>query len=172
MSQVTIRPAHRDDLPKILAIEESGAETFTHAGIPLADGSPPEGPEHWAPMLEAGLLWVAEDVADGPIGFVAGSVQGDSLYIEEVDVVMERQKQGHGARLMRHAIDQAKARGLASVTLTTFRKVAWNAPFYAKLGGFVELRAGQAAPAFLAAHLAEREASRGFEDRCGMALTL
>jgi predicted N-acetyltransferase YhbS len=169
VNQVTIRPARRDDLPKILAIEESGAETFEQAGIPLADGSPPEGPEHWAPMLDAGLMWIADDAKDGPIGFVAGSVQGDSLYIEEVDVVMERQKQGHGARLMRHAVDQAKARGLASVTLTTFRNVAWNAPFYAKLG-FVELAPAEQ-PAFLAAHLAE-EASRGFDDRCGMRLAL
>src|ERR1700733_977068 len=87
VSEVTIRPASRDDLPRINAIEESGAETFNRAGIPLADGSPPGPSDHWAPMLEAGLLWVVDDAAIGPIGFVAGSVQGDSLYIEEVDVV-------------------------------------------------------------------------------------
>ena len=169
MSAVTIRPARRDDLPRLTAIEESGAETFTRAGIPLADGSPPAPPEHWASALEADLLWIADDPATGPIGFVAGSVQGDSLYIREVDVVMERQKEGHGARLMRHAIDRAKALGLGSVTLTTFRNVAWNAPFYAKLG-FVELAPADQ-PDFLAARLA-RETARGFEDRCGMRLAL
>jgi predicted N-acetyltransferase YhbS len=169
VSQVTIRPARHDDLPRVGAIEDSGAETFTRAGIPLADGSPPAPPDYWAPMLEAGLLWVADDPAAGPIGFLAAEVQEGSLYIAEVDVVMERQKQGHGARLMRHAIGHAQARGLASVTLTTFRSVAWNAPFYARLG-FAELDPAQT-PAWLAAHLAE-EAARGFEGRCAMRLIL
>jgi predicted N-acetyltransferase YhbS len=169
VSQVTIRPARPDDLPRIGAIEESGAETFERAGIPLADGSPPASPDYWAPVLDSGLLWVVDDPAAGPIGFVACEVQGDSLYIAEVDVMMERQQQGHGARLMRQAIGHARSLGLASVTLTTFRNVAWNAPFYAKLG-FAELAAAET-PDWLAAHIAEEE-SRGFEDRCAMGLPL
>jgi ribosomal protein S18 acetylase RimI-like enzyme len=168
-AETVIRPARREDLERIAVIEESGAETFDHAGMPLADGSPPAPPDQWAATLDAGLLWVADEPGHGPIGFVAAEVHEGSLYIAEIDVLMERQQRGHGAALMRHAIAHARRRGLASVTLTTFRNVRWNAPFYAKLG-FAELAPSETPP-WLAAHIAD-ETARGFEDRCAMRIAL
>ena len=164
---VVIRPGRPGDLPRLGAIEDSGAETFTAYGQPLADGSPPSPPDQWADALAAGLLWVADDAAVGPIGFVAGKVTDDGLYIEEVDVVMERQREGHGRRLMQAAIDGARDRRLAAVTLTTFRSIPWNAPFYASMGFDVL----EAPTPHLAATLA-KEAASGFEDRCAMRLAL
>ena len=167
MSQVTIRPARLDDLPKLGAIENSGAETFTAYGKPLADGSPPAPADQWAHALSDGLLWVADDPAAGVIGFVAGELTDDGLYIEEVDVLMERQQQGHGRRLMQAAIDCARTQRLPAVTLTTFRSIPWNAPFYASMG-FVEM---DTPTAHLAATIAN-EIADGFEDRCAMRLAL
>ncbi len=169
MSAVVIRPSAASDLALIAAIEDSGAETFTAYGRPLADGSPPAPPDYWAPNHAAGLLWVADDADEGPIGFLAAKVTEDGLYVAEVDVVMARQRQGHGRRLMQTAIEAAKARGLPAVTLTTFRDIPWNAPFYASLG-FVELSAAQMSGQ-LAAQIAS-EVARGFENRCAMRLAL
>lgn len=169
MSDVAIRPARAADLAGLSAIEESGADTFARAGIPLADRAPPSPPGQWAPSLDAGLLWVADDPQSGVIGFLAGKIEDGGLHIEEIDVVLERQKQGHGRRLIERAADWARDLGLAALTLTTFRSVAWNGPFYARLG-FVELSPAQT-PAWLAAILAE-EAARGFKDRCAMRLGL
>jgi GNAT superfamily N-acetyltransferase len=171
MSGVTIRSARADDLPHLAAIEESGAETFAAHGLGhlLADGSPPAPDGHWAAALEAGLVWIADEAGRGPIGFLAGELADDGLYIAEVDVAMDCQRQGHGRRLLTAAIDWARARGLAGLTLTTFRHIPWNAPFYARLG-FRELNSAEAPP-----HLAKalaKEAARGFEDRCGMRLAL
>jgi GNAT superfamily N-acetyltransferase len=167
VSEVAIRQACPEDLASLGAIEDSGAGTFTAYGAPLADGSPPAPPDQWAKALADGLLWVADDPAAGLIGFVAGELTDDGLYIEEVDVLMARQQQGHGRRLMQAAIDWARRQGLPGVTLTTFRSIPWNAPFYASMG-FVEM----AAPTHrLAATLAE-ELARGFEDRCAMRLAL
>jgi len=169
MTGVAIRPGRAADLPHLPAIEDSGAETFAAYGQPLADGSPPAPPDQWARALADGLLWVADDAADGVIGFLAGELAGDSLYIEEVDVLMQHQRRGHGRRLTQAAIDWARDRGLASVTLTTFRAIPWNAPFYASLG-FAEL-----APNQLGARLARilaAEAANGFTDRCAMRLAL
>jgi len=167
VSAVTIRPAGVGDLPVLSAIEESGAETFECYGRPLADGSPPAPPEQWDRALQAGLLWVADDAAEGPIGFLAGEVTEDGLYVAEVDVLMDRQRQGHGRRLMETAIEHATTTGLASVTLTTFRDIPWNAPFYATLG-FEEVGSPSR---HLARTLAE-EAARGLEGRCAMRLAL
>ena len=51
------------------------------------------------------------------------------------------QWRGLGRRLVALAADHTRALGLASVTLNTFRDVAWNAPFYEKLGFRVLLEA-------------------------------
>jgi GNAT superfamily N-acetyltransferase len=167
MTTVTIRAGRPDDLASLGAIEDSGAQTFAAMGQPLADGSPPTPPEQWAGALENGLLWVADDPDAGLIGFLAGQITADGLYIAEVDVLMQRQRQGHGRRLMQVAIDWARQERLAAITLTTFRSIRFNAPFYASMG-FVEV---DAPTPHLAETLAE-EAANGFEDRCGMRLAL
>lgn len=61
----------------------------------------------------------------------------------------------------------ARAKGLLAITLTTFKNVPWNAPFYARLG-FEQLPEATLAPR-LAAILAE-EYRRGFApgSRCAM----
>ncbi|HEX3920417.1 MAG TPA: GNAT family N-acetyltransferase [Caulobacteraceae bacterium] len=169
MTGTVTRKARPADLLCLAAIEDSGVETFAAYGQPLADGSPPAPPDQWARALDDGLLWVADDEEHGVIGFLAGELTGDALYIEEVDVLMQHQRRGHGRRLTEAAIVWARANGLGSVTLTTFRAIPWNAPFYASLG-FSEL-----APAQLGAHLAAvlaAEAASGFEDRCAMRLAL
>jgi GNAT superfamily N-acetyltransferase len=168
MSAVTIRLARPDDLAHIPAISASAAETFARYGQPLGDGSSPMLPEHCEAPLAAGLLWIAEDAA-GPVGFLAAEVTGDALYVAEIDVVMERQRQGCGRRLMQTAIDAARRRGLAAVTLETFRSIPWNGPFYASLG-FVELPPDKLTP-----HLASAialQVAHGFTDRCAMRLDL
>jgi GNAT superfamily N-acetyltransferase len=167
VSQAVIRPGRPEDLPTLDAIEQSGAETFTAFGQPLVDDSPPAPNDQWFNALDAGLLWVADDPASGVIGFVAGEITDDGLYIEEVDVVMTRQRQGYGRRLMQAAIEWARARRLPAVTLTTFRSIPFNGPFYASMG-FVELKE-------LTPHLRTtlaNEVARGFEDRCAMRLAL
>jgi GNAT superfamily N-acetyltransferase len=169
MSDVTIRLARSDDLSRIPAIETSAAEIFTRYGQSLAYGWSPTQPEHCEAPLAAGLLWIAEDET-GPFGFLAAEVVGDTLHVEEVDVVLARQRQGHGRRLVQAAIDAARARGLAAVTLTTFRTIPWNAPFYTSLG-FVELPP-DAVPARLAEEIEPRRLGHGYAERCAMRLSL
>jgi len=169
MSEVVIRAARASDIPRLAAIETSAADTFVAYGRPLADGSAPSPAEEWDAALVAGLLWVADDAKCGPVGFLRAEVTADGLYIDEVDVRLEHQRQGLGRRLMRTAIAAATARRLPAVTLTTFRDIPWNAPFYASIG-FRELEPAKTS-AFLAERLAN-QAARGLEDRCAMRLPL
>jgi predicted N-acetyltransferase YhbS len=58
----------------------------------------------------------------------------DDGYVHELDV-----EQGHGGRgvgraLLRRVAEWAKARGLGTLLLATFNDVAWNAPFYQRVG--------------------------------------
>ncbi|HEY5107047.1 MAG TPA: GNAT family N-acetyltransferase [Caulobacteraceae bacterium] len=171
MSGPIVRQARPYDLSRLGAIEASGAQTFAAAGDPLADGSPPASPDAWRAAMEAGCVWVLDDPPEGLIGFLAGELAEHGLYIAEIDVVMDHQRKGHGRRLMQWVIGWAKAKGLAALTLTTFRDVAWNAPFYASLG-FVEIPACELSPRLIG--ILENQAARGFDPRrrCAMRLTL
>ncbi len=164
-----IRPAMRADLAHLPAIEDAGAETFARFGAPLADGSPPTPASLFEQRLASGMIWVSEAAGGQVVGFLAAAPAEGDLHVEEVDVLIDHQRQGHGRRLMVHAIHWARAQSLRGVTLTTFRHIPWNAPFYASLG-FRELAEDETPPR-LAAILTE-EAERGFENRCAMRLTL
>jgi GNAT superfamily N-acetyltransferase len=88
--------------------------------------------------------------------------------VDEFDIDQRWQGRGVGRRMMDEVIAWARREGFASVTLTTFANIPWNAPFYASFG-FVPL--GEDAPEPLRAILA-RETARGLPDRVGMRLTL
>lgn len=127
-------------------------------------------PEFYIPFQSDGLVLVAEDDDARLAGFAACQACEDALHLWELAVRRDRQGSGIGRALVEATIALARRRGLPAVTLSTFRDIAWNAPFYAKLG-FVEL-----GPAELNARLdviREREAALGLdvENRCAMLLS-
>jgi GNAT superfamily N-acetyltransferase len=131
----------------------------------LSDFAPPEA---YQPHLLAGTLWVV-DVDDRPIAFLAALAHGHRLHIDELDVMRDHQGRGIGRRLLNHAINYATANGFTCLSLTTFRSIPWNAPFYARLG-FFEWNP-QDAPDAIRKALA-KEAAFGLKDRCAMRMDL
>jgi GNAT superfamily N-acetyltransferase len=117
-------------------------------------------------MLEAGLLWVADD--GEVIAFLAARRVSRRMHIYELDVSHGAQRRGIGRRMVEFAIARAREAGLDGLSLTTFRGVPWNAPFYRSCG-FEDWTEGR--PADLDAILAD-EAAKGLRDRCAMRLTL
>ena len=132
----------------------------------IAD-EPIEPPAHYLPMIARGDVWVAQDARCGIVGCLFGEVVEDAFHVLELAVAREAQQRGLGRRLLAAARDAARSRGLAAVTLTTFRHVAWNGPFYARYG-FVEMTPPTA---WLAALLAA-ETGRGLPNRIAMRLAL
>ncbi|MFC7105667.1 GNAT family N-acetyltransferase [Nonomuraea rubra] len=57
-----------------------------------------------------------------------------NLHLEQLAVRPDRMRQGIGGRLMAAVLDHAAASGAPAVTLTTFRDVPWNAPWYERHG--------------------------------------
>jgi GNAT superfamily N-acetyltransferase len=130
--------------------------------VPFHLLSRPSPADRWRPALEAGLLWVARD--DEPVAFLAATRTGPRLHIDEFDVARAHQGRGLGRRMLAHVIEWARAAGVESLSLTTFRSVPWNGPFYASCG-FAEWPEG--VPEILAA-----EAAKGLQDRIAMRLAL
>jgi GNAT superfamily N-acetyltransferase len=75
---------------------------------------------------------LADDV---PVGFAhVELIERDAVHLEEIDVHPDHGRRGLGARLIRQVCRWAVSNGYRAVTLTTFRDVPWNLPFYERLG--------------------------------------
>lgn len=166
-----IRLARAEDADFLPGIERAaGARFRTLPDLAwIADGEP-MAPDAHRRGIAQGTCWVAE-TGNRRVGFLAAERAGPELHIVELSVVPQQQGQGIGRALIEAAVRKAENDGLTAITLTTFRDVAWNAPFYARLG-FSEVPP-RALSARLAALRAE-ETRHGLpaERRCAMRFPL
>ncbi|MGS2874674.1 GNAT family N-acetyltransferase [Enterobacter huaxiensis] len=131
---LTVRPTRPGDVTALPAIERAAGERFREDPTLawLADGEVISAEQHLE-YAERGLSWLAL-ANDRPVGFILAEAHSSSLFIVELSVGLDWQGNGIGRQLVARAADHARRLGLASLTLTTFRDVPWNAPFYARLG--------------------------------------
>jgi GNAT superfamily N-acetyltransferase len=81
-----------------------------------------------------GRLWVAL-ADDVPVGFAHVEILEPTVaHLEEIDVHPNHGRRGLGRRLVMAVCAWAATAGYRAVTLTTFRDVPFNMPFYARLG--------------------------------------
>ncbi|WP_353189405.1 GNAT family N-acetyltransferase [Pandoraea pnomenusa] len=99
----------------------------------VADGDVMSEAQHLT-WIAGATVWVAVDAQDRPVGFLDAEVLGTDLHLWEMSVQREWQGQGIGRRLFDAAAAHARSEDLKRLTLTTFRDVPWNAPFYSCLG--------------------------------------
>ena len=160
-----IRVALAEELATLPAIELSAGQLFISHGF--GDEVYASPAEAWQPSFDAGLLWVVDIGLPTPIAFLAARHYENALYIAEVDVAFDHQRQGLGRALVQHAIQNARDQRLGSVGLTTAMTPPWNAPAYRRMG--FEIVSDP--PPWLAALLgAERR--NGQTDRCAMLMEL
>jgi GNAT superfamily N-acetyltransferase len=129
-----IRPGRPDEVDVVRAIEDAAGLQFRDIGLPeIAALDPAERQEV---MLRArqGRLLVTADTTDRPVAFALFSEIDATLHIEELDVHPDHARRGLGAALIERLDAVARERGLPELTLSTFRDVPWNAPYYARLG--------------------------------------
>ena len=132
-----IRLAEADDVAFLPAIERAAAEQF----VPYVDWlkistdllKELTTPRFLRKAQTERRLWVAV-VAGQPVGFVVVKFLLKSCFIVELDVHPDYVRQGIGSALVEACCLGAQAQGFGQVTLTTFRKVPWNIPFYRRLG--------------------------------------
>lgn len=168
MEAITIALATPADLAALPDIERAAAALFPPEDVPraVAEGTLP------AAVLEearrGGRLWVAR-LAGSAVGFLAADLVDGLPFVVELDVLPALHRRGAGTALLGAAIAWARPHG--SLTLTTFRHLPFNAPFYARRG-FAELPAAAHGPQ-LRARLAG-EAGQGLapEKRVAMRLWL
>jgi ribosomal protein S18 acetylase RimI-like enzyme len=167
-----VRAAGWSDVAAMPALEQSAGELFRV--VPdlayLADGEN-RSEQLYRDLVAGGWCRVAEDDAGELCGFLCAERHEADLHICELGVRLDRQRLGIGRRLMDATIKAARHRGIASVTLTTFADVAWNAPFYERLG-FRRLAEPALGSRLRAVLRREAESGLPIERRCAMRLAL
>lgn len=133
------RLARADDLETLRGIERRAGEPFRQLGMDaVADDEPPSVKE-LAAFERAGRAWVVDgEVGDGdagrPVAYLLLDVVDERGHIEQVSVDPAYARRGLGRALMETAQEWTVAHGMRALTLTTFADVAWNAPYYTRLG--------------------------------------
>lgn len=168
----SIRRTLARDARALPDIERAAAGTYR--ALPdlawVAEGETMSVARHFE-LLSEGTHWVATDRRKRLLGFVAAEREVNAIHVCEMSVHSDSQRQGIGAALLRAVIDHADGCDLPAVTLTTFRDVPWNAPYYARLGfRLIEKRSLDARLATILA--VEAEYGLPAERRCAMQYSL
>jgi len=129
----TITQARLEDLSALPAIELAAARLLT-GYAPESVLAETTADEVLQTAQSHGHLWVAlaEDV---PVGFAHVRILEPMVaHLEEIDVHPDHGRRGLGRRLVMAVCAYAETNEYRAVTLTTFRDVPFNMPFYASLG--------------------------------------
>ena len=125
-SAYAVRVSGSDEFERLRRIELESERLYETVGI----GPFPEDPALAGPA-GAAIVFVA---GEPPVGFVrVGRVDG-AAHIDQLSVLPGHGRHGIGRDLLDRAVRWARDEGVSGVTLTTFRDVPWNAPFYARVG--------------------------------------
>jgi len=114
-------------------LEIEAGEQFREIGMhSIADDEPPALDELEAAIAQE-RLWVAEIDLEPCAGYAMATILDGAPHLVQVSVRPTHQRRGVGRALVNAGADWARHLGADSITLTTFRDVAWNGPLYERL---------------------------------------
>lgn len=165
-----IRPTTDDEIERIQQIEVMAGRAFVDVGMPEIAGDEPLPVARLEEYCAGGRSWVV-DVDGVAVAYLLVDVVDGHAHVEQVSVHPDHAGQRRGRALLDHVASWARARGDAVVTLTTFREVPWNAPYYERCGYRV-LADHERGPELVALMAAEAAHGLDPEQRVAMQLDL
>jgi GNAT superfamily N-acetyltransferase len=125
-SALSIRDARSDEFASLRGIEFEADRLFETVGIgPFVND---DAEDHFS---QAALVLVA---GEPPVGFVCVEVVDGVPHIWQLAVHPDHGRQGLGRALVNAVCRWARRQQFDAITLTTYRDVPWNGPFYESLG--------------------------------------
>jgi GNAT superfamily N-acetyltransferase len=133
MILTTIREARLEDVEPMRDIERAAAAMFAEIGMDDVAEDEPLPRDVLTKYVQRRRAWIVE--IDGkPAGYgLADEVDGCG-HLEQVSIRPEYGRRGIGRTLIECVEAWARDEGFPAVTLSTFRDVPWNGPYYARLG--------------------------------------
>lgn len=159
--------AKSEDASFLPDIERSSGEIFRSlADLAWIADDDVQSVERHLQLIAAGWAWVAR--IDGRIvGFLNAEQSCDTLHLWQMAVHADYQHRGIGRQLVELAKGAARECGMAELTLTTFRNLAWNEAFYRSCG-FQTIPIAQLSARLRQIIDAEVKAGLPLDQRCAM----
>ena len=131
---IDIHIAKEEHIEALSELERAAAGLFSDIDLPDHLRNETISKQKLMDAQQMGLLLVALEDGTKPVGFAVTQKVGSILHLLELDVHPNYQRQGIGTELMKNIDMLAQKNGCWSITLTTFRHVEWNAPWYERQG--------------------------------------
>ena len=129
-----IRPAQAHETSVMQAIELDAAKSYAALpGYAFSVVLPARSDEEHAFARDHGARFVVE-IDGAVVGFIMVIPLDRAAHIFEAAMLADFQGRGIGRQLVATAETYARGQGYAEMTLTTYRDVPWNTPFYERLG--------------------------------------
>lgn len=133
----SLRPYRDDDADALIGVGVRSTGLLARHGYPDLLAEPPAGVRAFRAFARRCSILVVE-TAHEVAGYAATAPVGDFLHLKELAVDPAHGRRGLGSAMLAAVVAQAARDGHSGVTLSTFRDVPFNAPFYAARG-FLEL---------------------------------
>ncbi len=129
-----IRLGRISDLTVCQEIERSAGKIFLDRDMDEIANDEPLPLSELAVYCDEHRLWVAVDGLDQPIAYIILDIVDNRAHIEQVSVHENHAGRKIGRSLIDKAVSWASEQHMDAVTLTTFRDIPWNAPYYERCG--------------------------------------
>lgn len=164
-----LRPARAHELSLAQDIDDDACALYATVGLPIEYD--PDGPfargeaARWGQAIEEGRLLFACSPEGVAVGFAAFGLVDGRPFLHQLSVRRAHMQQGIGTALVRRVQRWSLRPG--ELWLTTYDHVAWNRPWYERLG-FVRQPVAEQGPELRAIFAAERAAIPAPEQRVVM----
>ncbi len=160
VTELTIRQARADEVDDLRRLDVDAGRRFLAVDMAYVAGDEAAPPPWYRERLAMGRLWVAQGPGSRILGYAGTSVVDGEGHLDQISVLDGWSGHGIGVGLVDAVLAWAEDRGDPAVTLTTFRDVRFNGPWYRKLG-FEEVAEADLAPELAAIRAEER--TRGLD---------
>ena len=128
----TIRPATENHLQRLVDVEIEAGQLFHAVGMSEVAEDVPQIAD-LREAVTAERIWVAEVGAE-VAGYIIAELIDGNAHVAQVSVAPDYAGRRIGKAMIEFVEAWGRAAGCPATTLTTFRDVPWNAPYYLRLG--------------------------------------
>lgn len=129
-----VRLARAHELAALPEVERRAGALFAEFGLQEIADHEPGDVEYIQSFMRTGAVHVAVSDRGEPVGFGLSGLLDGAVHLYELAVDPTHGRRGLGTRLMAAGCGYGQAKGCRAMTLSTFRDLAWNGPYYSKLG--------------------------------------
>jgi GNAT superfamily N-acetyltransferase len=135
-----IRPPRPDELRLLPQIENEADRSYARIGLGFIVDMPTATLASLEHARRRDRVSIAVSPSGRPVGFALMKLHGDTAWLDQLSVLEPWRRHGLGTALIERTAGQAARLGFATLYLSTYRDVPWNAPYYARRG-FAEMPA-------------------------------